>query len=85
MEIKIDTERLSVGELRALIRMFNELLRHKTHREEPVETENHIESNDNIVGGFASMFSNESDEKGGESENNSESKNDDYSNSIQLY
>ncbi len=84
MEIKIDTERLSVEELRALIKMFNELLRHKTHKEEPVEIESHVENNDNIVGGFASMFSNDS---GNKEENNSNDEDNDntYSNEIQLY
>ncbi len=85
MEVKIDTERLSVGELRALIRMFNELLKYKTHREEPVGEDKHIEENNNIVGGFASMFSNDSDNKDEESNSNKEDNDNSYSNGIQLY
>ncbi len=84
MEVKIDTERLSVGELRALIRMFNELLKYKTHRE-PVDENKHIEENNNIVGGFASMFSNDSDNKDEENNSNKENNDNSYSNGIQLY
>lgn len=85
MEIKIDTERLSVGDLRALIRMFNELLKYRTHKEEPVDENKHIEYSDNVVGGFASMFSNESNNRDEESNSNEEEKGDAYNNEIQLY